>query len=143
MNAIIDGMVTAIREEFGDGVSIYDEDIPQGLDPPCFYVRDVGTSDEMVRGRMFLKSGTYAVHYWPSSDEPRRECMDIRERLFHCLGMIDTAFGKSLASDMSAVTEEFMTVTVAYNKYVIRPAPDDSELMEVLNRKEKVRDNGC
>ncbi|WP_270167581.1 phage tail terminator family protein [Paenibacillus sp. SYP-B4298] len=46
-------------------VPIYSEEIKQGLDPPCFFVKLFPVAQERQQGRRYIRQHTFDIHYFP------------------------------------------------------------------------------
>lgn len=62
INSIVEAIGAALSEEFGDEVTVYAEEIKQGLLEPCFFISCINPSDRQLLGnanRHFLASRYY------------------------------------------------------------------------------------
>ena len=90
INSIIDGISISLNAEFGDDYNIYTESIEQGLKEPCFSILCVNPTNELFRGKRYFRKNLFCIQYFPSSnDEKYAECMEVLERMFDCLEIIN------------------------------------------------------
>lgn len=64
---LIDGVVNAIFQEFGETTRIYTEQIEQGLDAPCFLVLAINPQKNRFLGRRYHRTCTINIIYFPGS----------------------------------------------------------------------------
>lgn len=137
INAIIDGIISAIYDEFNTEQTptyeIYSEDIKQGLTEPCFSVVAVTNPVELFRDRRYESRNSFCVHYFPSSStEPRAECLDVRGRLTECLEYIEVDGDKLMGTGMnSTIDDNVLSFVVDYN-FFIRKDESDLTNMETI-----------
>lgn len=103
INKIIDGISIAIDSEFNvdkDIYTIYDEEVNQGLETPCFFINSLNPSEDLFRGNRYKEINQFSIQFIPNDtdNEKKHTCNDIRERLFFCLEYITITEdnGKSL-----------------------------------------------
>ncbi|BBH19826.1 hypothetical protein Back11_11710 [Paenibacillus baekrokdamisoli] len=69
-------------------MTIYGEEIKQGLIEPCFFVLDFPVSHSRIMGRRYKRVHAFDVHYFPSTDQPNEEAHTVAERLYEVLEYI-------------------------------------------------------
>ncbi len=122
---IIDGILAAISEEFGEGCTIYTESVMQGMKEPCFFVFCIKPNTRVFRGRRYLHENQFAIQYLTDADEPRAECAAVAERLFGCLELITVNGDLMRGTDMDAeISDDVLTFTVNYNFFSYRTADE-------------------
>jgi hypothetical protein len=113
---IINGILTAISEEFGDEYTLYTESVMQGMKEPCFFVFCINPNTRLFRGRRYYHENQFAIQYLTAADEPRTECASVAERLFACLELITVDGDLMRGTEMDAdISDEVLTFTVSYN----------------------------
>lgn len=118
---IINGMLAAINEEFGDSYTLYTESVKQDMKEPCFFVFCISPNTRVFRGRRYLHENQFAIQYLTAADEPRAECASVAERLFACLELITVDGDLVRGTDMNAeISDEVLTFTVNYNFFSYR-----------------------
>lgn len=142
INKIMDGITNALFGEFGARFRVYTEDVTQGVSPPCFIVRCVLPTDERWLGNRRKLTNKFSVQYLPYSDEHRRECNAIRDRLTSALEYIEIPEGKIEGTRFSSeMTNGFLTVFVNYDCFAYR-ITDKIPKMKDLTVKGGVKGNG-
>lgn len=92
INLIIGAASVALDAEFGDGYSIYAEEVPQNLERPCFFITSIHSDSALYPSQRHKRQNQFAVQYFPVSDRnARKECLDTAERLLLCLERITAA----------------------------------------------------
>ncbi len=113
---IIDGILAALSEEFGDEYTLYTESVKQGMKEPCFFVFCISPNTRVFRGRRYYHENQFAIQYLTAADEPRTECTNVAENLFACLELITVDGDLMRGTDMNAdISDEVLTFTVNYN----------------------------
>lgn len=134
-NLIIDGIVSKIYAEFGDGYEIYTENNKQGLQEPCFSVVCLKSTIKKLLGERYFRKGIFAIYYFAESiDEANKECLDVNERLLDILELItvdgDSIRGKNMESE---ILDGVLAFYVNYEVFVKRENILE-EPMEFLNQ---------
>ena len=93
IQAIIDGIIKAIRTEYDKSFRIYTESIEQGLKEPCFFVRCLSPMNEREISDRYRRTYPFMITYFPSTKEPYAECQNVCETLFGLLNDVETDVG--------------------------------------------------
>ncbi len=120
INRIIDGICSALNDEFGDEYEIYTETIKQGLHEPCFLIKCINPTQKRFLGKRYYKTNSFCIHYFPSSCDTANEFNNVCERLFNALEYINVDGDLTEGTDMSAETDDtgVLNFTVSYNMFV-------------------------
>ena len=119
---IIDGIISALYEEFGEGYRFYTEAVEQGLQEPCFFVFCVSPGIRLFRGRRYLNTNQFAIQYLSGGDEPMTDCNRVAERLFSCLELISVGGDLLRGTNAeSTVADGVLTYTVNYDYFSYIP----------------------
>lgn len=87
LNTIVEAIAIKLDADFA-GITIYTEEIKQGFNEPCFFIKMLPTSTEQVVGpRHFLKH-QFDVHYFPSESGGNSEIFETIEKLKDSLEII-------------------------------------------------------
>lgn len=88
IEAIISGISNALFDEFGH--ENYAGRMPQGLSPPCFFIRCMESGSKRYIGTRRLQRNHFLVQYFPlSENEADEECQRVGERMVECLEVIN------------------------------------------------------
>ena len=123
---VVSGVSAALSAEF-NSFDIYIDEVPQGLEPPCFTIT-CAPSVQRVIGRRFRRDFDICVYFFPATDEKYSECADVEERLFSALQYInvdgDLLRGEGLSRRLS---DGVLAFNVRFSAFVI-----DSETAEIM-----------
>lgn len=130
---IIDGIIKAIRTEYDNSLRVYTESVEQGLIEPCFSIVCInGQSDNGVGGR---KNRTYPfnITYFPSTDEPRLECLKVMEALYDIFDVIEVGTSKLRGTGMNGdIVDGVLQFQVTYAFFLLATKAETSmEELEV------------
>ena len=142
---ITDGIIAVLLEAFPD-ITVYAEQVKQGLVDPCFIVRCLTPRNEKFLGNRYYRENLFTVQYIPESDtDAQAECYAVNEILWQILEYIkvdgDLLRGTGMRSEYN---DGILTVMVNYNMFVYVvavPGSDGIELMEILDLHIHVKNN--
>lgn len=122
INRIIDAIAASIFEEFGDGYTIYDENVEQGLKEPCFFITCVNPTNDLFIGKRYFRRNQFCIDYIPATDNRKRECNAVADRLYSCLERIwidkvDSTRGTKMNYE---VVDGVLHFFVNYNMFVYK-----------------------
>ena len=135
INSVIGGISAALDMEFGEGYTIYSEEVKQGFKEPCFFITALEPSENRFLANRFFRSQPFCIQYFPHNRQsPRAECADTAERLYGLLDFI-TAGGDLIRGTQMhhSITDDILSFFVNYNYFTIRQE-DGGNKMERLSR---------
>lgn len=139
VNKIIDGISNALFQEFGENYKIYTENIEQGLKKPCFVILCVNPKSKRFMGERYFRTNIFTVLYFPSTNEPMRECNSITEKLYQCLEYIsigdDLTHGTKMTCD---VVDGVLNFLINYDMFVTKQE-SKSDPMNTLEGEKTVK----
>lgn len=119
---IIDGILSAIHGEFGDGYKLYTEEVKQGLKTPCFFILCINPNIKRFRGQRYLHSNQFMIQYLTDNKDIKAEHADVAERLYSCLEYITVDGDLMAGKDMSVESmDEVLNFGVNYDMFTYRP----------------------
>jgi hypothetical protein len=134
INKIIDGISVAINSEFGDPYEIYTESIEQGLTEPCFSILCLNPTIDQVLGNRYFRKHQFCVHYFPSSDEKRSECLTVMERLMDALEIIEVGGDECRGTNIHGeVVDNVLSFFVNYDMYVYKEKAAEPAMETVIH----------
>lgn len=90
LSAINDGISIKLNESFGDEYTIYPEEVRQGLQRPCFFIKLLKPSNTKERDITYRRENSYCIHFFPkSTNEPKAECYQMLDSLYMALEYIE------------------------------------------------------
>lgn len=140
---IIEGISSAIYEEFGGEFTIYSEKVKQGLKDPCFIISCVRTGHGAEMRRAYTQNNLFWVQYIPKENgREKEECYSAAERLAHCLEYITVGGDLARGVDIHyEVNDGVLTFSVTYKMRVVARSdrfaeePEMDEMQKSLNLK--------
>lgn len=136
---ITQGILDALRAEFGDGYAYYVSQVPQNYRTPSFYIRQVSGSFELVRWPRYIRRHLYMVTYFPP-DRNTHKADDMQAALCRMYPVLEFVhMGDSLihGTNMShTVDKDALHLEVHYDFHVFRyvERPDKMEVLEQVQR---------
>lgn len=120
---IKNGIAVALHEEFGDDVTIYSENVPQGLSEPCFTIKCLTFRKKRLVNRRYRLETLFVVTYFPQSEYENDEFYDAEERIFSALETI-SADGDLIHQSNFQVenSDGVLVITLNYNGTVFKPS---------------------
>ena len=132
INKIIDAISIAINSCFGDDYEIYTESVEQGLQEPCFSIVCVNPNREQFLKDRYFRTNTFCIHYFPSSDTPKSECMDVYDRLLNALEYITIDGDKTRGTKMSGnITDGVLNFLVNYDMFTYKQQTEEESMQEI------------
>lgn len=127
----------ALDAAFPD-VEIMGEEIKQGLNPPCFFVRFLQPAHDQELGRRYIRYHPIVVRYY-AVDRANAAMYDMAEQLTSVLQQITVAGRPVRGISMRfEIVDEILHFFVEYNFHVWAPKPDEAA-METLDVQEGLK----
>ena len=98
---IIDAICLAISSGFGDDCEIYTEAVEQDLKDGSFMIICLNPTNSRFFGNRYLRTNQFCIHYFPKTNEPNAECLEVIEELCDILEFIDVDGDLVRGTDMS------------------------------------------
>jgi len=122
LSAIQDGIIGQLNTCFGGQYKLYPEEVRQGLERPCFFIKLLKTSITQVCGDLYRAENLYCIHFFPKSTrEPKGECYSTLDRLYMALEYIKIDDNHVRGVGMNGdIHDEILQFYVSYNVFVRR-----------------------
>lgn len=132
LNEIIKGISMALNAAFGDEYEIFQNDVEQGLEEPCFLIAVLQPEVTPILGRRFIKRNPFDIQYFPSAPGNNAEMFTVAEKLIEVLDFITLPNGDQLhgTSVNYEIVDNVLHFFVNYNLPMIRPT--EETYMETL-----------
>ena len=91
---IIKGVSLSLRSAFGDGYEIYQNDVEQGLQEPCFFIGIVSLSRSFLPNGGVVDTVPLEVRYFPQDPADTPAMWEVARRVMDLLEMIPFGEGK-------------------------------------------------
>lgn len=123
LNEIIRGISIKLNSVFGDGYAIYQDDVAQGLEEPCFFIAVLKPEWSPLLGRRAMMRNPFVVQYFPTDSGQNEEMYQVADRLMEALEFIILLNGDLLhGTDMNyEVADGVLHFFIHYNLPLIRP----------------------
>ena len=135
---VIDGICFAISSKFGEDCEIYTESINQGLKEGSFAIVCLNPTYTQFLGKRYFRTNQFCIHYFPKTNEPKSECLEVLESLYDALEIIevdgDSIRGTNISNEMDEGVLHFF---VNYDFFTIRKT--DETFMEHLDHSSNVK----
>ena len=107
INEILKGIAKALRDEFGESLNIYLNEVEQGLIEPCFFISVLNPDVKQVLGRRYVLNCPVSVQF--ISGENREVINAQGSRLFNCLELISVSGDLARGRNMSySINEDIL-----------------------------------
>lgn len=140
MQSVRDAMFRAILDAF-PGVTLYQDEIPQGFKTPCFYIKTARNEQTGELALRLRREYSFVVHYFPEGDLLQgNDWTEMSDKLMEILEYIEGGEaplrrGYDIRTEVvDGVLEFFITYRVMA-KRVPEPNP-----MNTLKHQEKIKD---
>ena len=123
LNEVIAGISRKLNATFGDEYEIYENDVEQGLEEPCFFVAVLEPGSSPLIGTRQIRQYPIDVHYFPKQPGNNVELFTVAETLMVALEFIPMADGLPLRGfSMSYKTVDgVLHFFVTYKPIVVQP----------------------
>ena len=115
---IIDGICLALSSKFGEDREIYTEAVNQGLEDGSFSVVCLNPTNTQFLGNRYFRTNQFCIHYFPKTNEPKSECLEVLEDLYDALEIIDVdgdlIRGTNMTNEMDDGVLHFFVACLRY-----------------------------
>lgn len=66
-------------------INIYGEEIKQGFEEPCFFVKVLSSGQDKELNIRYKKNISFDIHYFSDKDDINSDCNDMSDRLYEAL----------------------------------------------------------
>lgn len=131
-NGIRKGVIGTLKKRF-PMPKVYGEEIAQGFQEPCFFVKLFPVAQNQVMGRRYKRYHSFDIHYFPESSEGANDEMhDMAEQLYDLLEYLEVEGDLYRGTKMKhEIISGVLHFFVDYDFYVYKKA-EEIPLMEQL-----------
>ncbi len=130
INDIIDGVSVKIDRLFGDEYTIYTNNVKQGLEMPCFFIKSLPSSKQKLIGNRYENTTNLVIHAMlKDSKDIIEKLNDIAEKLYE-LEYIEL-LNKDLLKgyDMKTeISDEVLLFFVTYKYFTYKEVQKENEM---------------
>lgn len=129
---ILEGVAQALYQTFGDDCKIYENDVEQGLQEPCFFLGVLQPSLSPLPGGRSLSQNPLDVQYFPASRRDNQTLLHVAEQLLTCLDTITLPDGAMVRGTERSytITDNVLHFLVTY-PVTLRRNRDETPMQEV------------
>lgn len=133
VNSIRDGVIQALKTKF-PALDVWGEEIEQGFEEPCFFVKLLNVGNTRELGRRFRRTHSFDIHYFPDGQR-NRNAHDMAEALYALLLTIEvdgeTYYTTGANHD---VTDNVLHFFIDIDFIVTLPSPNDPKMQSLDER---------
>lgn len=131
INQVVDGIVNALYDTFGNEYARYTEDTEQ-INEPCFIIRCIDAANSRIINNRFRRTHQCMVQYFCDSAEKYYTCDEMTTQLYDALEYIVVDDCLTMASSMDAtVVDGVLNFEVSYDFDVIKQAEQEEPMEEL------------
>ncbi len=96
LNETIDAIAIKLHETFGEGYTLYKEDVPQHLCEPAFIITHLITLSSAKLPNRYLRKQTFNIQYFPEDkNNSKNEMYDVAEKMLIALEYINLSHNEN------------------------------------------------
>lgn len=139
INDVRSGVISALNRIYPD-MDIYGEEIKQGLEEPCFFVKLFPVSQDQEHGRRYKRFHSFDIHYFPlSQTDANEEMFEVAEKLLDHMEYIEVAGSPCRGKNMGhEIVDGILHFKVDYDFHVLRQKKDEP-VMKHLEQKGAIK----
>lgn len=132
INDIIKGVAITLNTAFKGKYKIYQNDVEQGLELPCFLILTLAPSVSPLLMNRYMEKVPLDVHFIPETGRDNAALLDMAADLAEALEFITLPGGDLLhGTSMSAqIEDDVLHFFVSYNRTLYR-RPDETKMEEL------------
>lgn len=118
LNEVISGISIKLNNEFGDEYEIHTENVKQGLNEPCFFIKSLLVSTRPLLGKRKQRTYPFDISYF--TKDGNENLMSTGERLLDCLEYIKLINGDMLrgTSMEYEIIDDVLHFSVTYSVFL-------------------------
>ena len=131
INKILDAIAIKLHKAFGEEYEIYQNDIEQGLQEPCFLITLIDSTKENLLNMRSKRLLPFDILFFPSKG--KSQCYEVSEALMNELHMIECVDGDLLngIKMRSEIIDDTLHFFVSFN-YIAMVKEEELDSMETL-----------
>ena len=130
INDIRTAVFHKLAERFPD-IKRYGEEIRQGFEEPCFFVKLLTASQTQELDIRYMRTHSFDIHYFPRNEE-NADAHAMAEQLYDALEIVEFNGQKYRGTGMNhEVIDSVLHFFVDYNFHVRRVTPDEPKMGDI------------
>ncbi len=120
-------------------INIYGEEIKQGFEEPCFFIKVLDSDMNKELGRRYKKSVSFNIHYFSDKEDVNTDCFNMADKLYEVLEDIKVNNLGFRASNMKhEVIDGVLHFMLQFNHFVVKDKDPEIKMNDLeVNVNEK------
>ncbi len=134
------GVSQKLNKEFPN-INIYDEEVKQGFEGPCFFIKVLKSGQSKELNIRYKKSIYFDVSYFTDKEEINLDCLEVANKLYEVLEYVPVDKDLYRASNMEhEIIDGVLHFFLQFNYKVVREVEEVTK-MKVLNREVELKND--
>lgn len=114
------GINQILDKEFSN-MTIYGEEIKQGFEEPCFFVKVLSSAQGKELNARYKKYAYFDIHYYSDKEDINADCLDMADKLYEAVEYVTVGNNLYRASNMNhEVIDGVLHFTLQFNYHVLK-----------------------
>ncbi|APC85584.1 phage tail terminator family protein [Clostridium botulinum] len=114
------GINQTLDKEFPN-INIYGEEIEQGFEEPCFFVKVLSSGQDKEINVRYKKNISFNIHYFSDKEDINSDCNDIADKLYEVLEYIKVNNSLYRSNEMThEVIDGVLHFMLQFNYHVLK-----------------------
>lgn len=124
--------VNQVLDDKFPNISVYGEEIKQGFEEPCFFVKVLTSGHDKEFNRRYKRNISFDIHYFSDKEDVNADCDDMADNLYEILEYVPVGNSLYRASSMKhEVIDGVLHFMLQFNYKVIKQV-DSEPIMQKL-----------
>lgn len=134
------GVRQKLNKEFPN-INIYDEEVKQGFEGPCFFIKVLKSEQSKELNIRYKKSIYFDVSYFTDKEEINLDCLEVTNKLYEVLEYVSVDKDLYRASNMEhEIIDGVLHFFLQFNYKVVREVEEVTK-MKVLNKEVELKND--
>ena len=134
MMEVIDAISVRLDEIFGDGYTIYLEQVEQGLKTPCFFIQPIDSTDANMISNRKYRTNAFVIEYIPDDNSGHRtQFVEVSEKLFDNFDSLEIGDGVVLQTFDRSInsTDDMLQFVIRFKYYVYKEQKPEQKMEDL------------
>lgn len=124
------GVNQALDKEFFT-ITIYGEEIKQGFEEPCFFVKVLNSAQNKELNIRYKRNISFDIHYFSDKADVNSDCLSMADKLYEVLEYVKVGNSSYRANDMThEIIDGVLHFMLQFNYHVLK----EIEAVEKINK---------
>jgi hypothetical protein len=131
INDVVQSIIAALKQHFPN-IKRYGEEIKEGFQAPCFFIKVFPVSHTREQGRRYLRSHSVDIHYFPATAYANNEMHDMAEKLYEAMEYVAVNGQICRATEMNhEIIDGVLHFYAQYNFHMMREAEEEPVMQDL------------